>query len=283
MTTIEESSIRGLDIDKTVKGFELLEYTFKELCTVSSTASDTIRWYQETAADPSATSPSTITISPLSQFPTLTHSWTRNTSYVKKYGAECFISMEDIKSADIDVLSRMLLRLTRAVVKQRDTDIWNVITESQSASTILSGNTVLPWDNASATPFKDIICGARNIYENNYDASKAELLLNPYDYASLMNYLIVNGSQFGNFGGELAQNGAVTRVAGHKVRVSNNVTTDYFALVIPQTACTYKMYQDTTSRVIEEPGIGSKLRVWALGIPLLTDPKAVYLGINTKT
>ena len=130
--TVEQQNIRGLDIDKTVKGFALTEYVFKTYLTQSTTSADSIRWYQETAADLTATTPSVVAnISPLSQFPTLEESWTRNTSYPRKYAAEGFISMEDMKSADIDVVARTLLRLTRAVTKQIDTRIFNVLTENQ--------------------------------------------------------------------------------------------------------------------------------------------------------
>ena len=55
MATVETNDIRGLDIDKLVKGFALTEYIFKSMVTVSSTSGDAIRWYQETAADLTAT------------------------------------------------------------------------------------------------------------------------------------------------------------------------------------------------------------------------------------
>src|SRR3990167_10933782 len=136
MATVEQTDIRGLDIDKTVKGFALVEYIFKNDCSVTDTAGDSIRWYQETQADLTATAPSTnVNIGFLSEFPTLEESWTRNTSYVRKYGNQGFISMEDIKTADIDVLARSVLRLTRAVVKQVDTRIWDVMTVSRAGYT----------------------------------------------------------------------------------------------------------------------------------------------------
>ena len=53
-------------------------------------------------------------------------------------------------------------------------------------------------------------------------------------------------------------------------------------MLIPQKACTWKSFQDITSRVIEEAGIGSKVRVWELGCAILTDPRAVTLITNTQ-
>ena len=58
MATIETVNIRGLDIDKVIKGFALTNYVFKNLVTSSTTDGDSVRWYQETAADLTITSPS---------------------------------------------------------------------------------------------------------------------------------------------------------------------------------------------------------------------------------
>lgn len=287
--TVEMQDIKGLDIDKMVKGFALTNYIFKSYCTVSSMSGDSIRWYQETAADLTATAPSQVAnISPLSLFPTLEVSWTRNTSYPRKYAAEGFISMEDIKSADIDVLARTLLRLTRAVVKQVDTRIWNVITESQSPSNINSTTTTSvggdQWDAASGqNPVKDILDAVRQIAVNNYDISNAVLFVSPLDYMSLLSYVYAQGAQTQGVANTVLTGGALTQIAGCRIVVSNNVTADYAAVVIPQVACTWKTHTDTSSRVIEDAGIGSKIRVWEIGEAILTDPSAVTLIIDTQT
>lgn len=289
--TVEQQNIRGLDIDKTVKGFALIEYIFKNDCTVSPTSSDAVRWYQETSADLEATTPQAIAnISPLSIFPNIEPSWTRNTSYPRKYGAECFISMEDIKTADIDVLARSLLRLTRAVVKQVDTRIWNVLTENQSPSNINSFATTAvggdQWDAASyaGNPIKDLLEAIRLITTNGYNAVGASLYLSPTDYRNLLDWLITGkGSSIPSFSSEKVRTGKVMEILGLNVKVSPNVTADYAAVVVPQVACTWKSVQDTTSRIIEEPGIGSKIRVWEHGEAILTDPKAVVLITDTQT
>lgn len=284
--SVEMADIRGLDIDKTVKGFALTEYVFKNYCTVTSTSADSLRWYQETAADLTATAPTTIAnVSPLSKPATLEPTWTRNTSYVKKYIVESFISMEDIKSADIDVLARTLLRLTRAVVKQVDTRIWNVMTESQSATNINSVTTTAAWDAGSGQdPIEDILEAKQKIEEYNYNAQGAVLFLSPKDHKSLMTWLISSkGSAIPMYSSDKVTNGVVTQFLGLNVVVSNNVTADYAAVVIPKQACTWKTHTDTTARVIEEAGIGSKVRVWEIGEAILTDPRAVTLISNTQT
>jgi len=285
--TVEMQDIRGLDIDKAVKGFALAEYVFKSDCTQSSTSADSIRWYQETAADLTATAPSYVAnISPLSGFPTLEVSWTRQTSYIKKFAAEGFISMEDMKSADVDVVARTLLRLTRSVVKQVDTAIWDVMSENRTVVNINSVTTNAAWNVASWTGvdiIEDLMDAKYQISLNNYSPEGASLYLSPLDYKSMVTWLISSkGSSIPNFSSEKVSTGTVMQLLGLNIKVSPNVTASYALVIVPQQACTWKSYTDTTSRAIEEPGIGTKFRVWELGIPYLTDPKAVCLIKDTQ-
>lgn len=286
--TVEMQDIRGLDIDKTVKGFALAEYVFKNDCSISSMSGDAVRWYQETAADLTATAPAVVAnISPLSTFPTLEVSWTRNTSYVKKFAAEGFLSMEDIKSADVDVYARTLLRLTRAVAKQVDTAIYNVLSENDTPVNINTVATNAAWNTGSYTgvnAIEDILDAKYQIELYNYDTSNAVLYLSPLDYKSLLTWLIDGkGSSIPQFASDKVSSGTVMQLVGVNIKISPNVTADKALMLIPQRACTWKSYQDITSRAIEEAGIGTKIRVWEMGIPILTDPRAVCLITNTQT
>lgn len=287
MTTVEEANIRGLDVDKAIKGFALTNYIFKGLVSVSSMSGDSIRWYQETAADLTATSPSKIAdIAPLATFTNLEPTWTRNTSYPRKYGARGFISMEDIKSADIDVLARTLLRLTRAVVKQVDTRIYNVMSESQSPSDIgTAAATGTGWDDTTnGNPVLDIMAAQQNIAENDYSLSGFVVAMDPKNHKDLMNYLItVKGSSIPQFSSDQIKNGVVMEILSSKIVVSNNVVADSVWCGIPNVACTWKTYAGTTGQVVDKPGLGKEILVWELGEAILTDPKAAYLITDTNT
>lgn len=282
--SVEMQDIRGLDIDKTVKGFALAKYVFKNECTVSSTTADHVRWYQETAADLTATTPSVIkNISPLGGFTNLEETWTRNTSYIQKYGCEGFISMEDMKSSDIDVVARTLLRLTRAVVKDVDTDIWDVMTEGQSATTINSVAATATWDAASGqNPIEDILDMKLQLSTYDYDPEGATLFLSDTDYKNLINWLINDkGSSIPQFASDKVTTGTVMTLLGVNIKVSRNVTATYAAMVIPQVSCTWKSHTPITSRATEDAGLGTKFRVWELGIAILTDPRSVCLLTGT--
>jgi hypothetical protein len=277
---VEQQNIRGLDIDKAVKGFAEVDYVFKTYCTNATTSADSIRWYQETATDLTATTPSVVAnVSPLSQFPTLEESWTRNTSYIRKYAAEGFISMEDMKSADIDVVARTLHRLTRAVVLQVDTRIWNVLTENQVTFANINVVTSAGWAGG-ADIISELLQAKRKIYEQNYNPEGAMLFINPLTNQNMLKWLIsTKGSSIPNFSSNKVNSGVVMNLLGLNVVVSNNVNASGAAVVIPDKAATWKTYTDTTSVAIEEKGIGTKFRVWELGEAILTDPKAVcYLS-----
>lgn len=284
--SVEMQEIRGLDIDKTVKGFALTEFVFKPLVTNAATSGDSIRWYQETSTDLTATSPSVIAnIAPLSIFPTLEPTWTRNTTYVRKYAAESFMSLEDIKSADIDVLARTLLRLTRAVVKQVDTRIYNVLTSTQNLA-YSGAATGTGWDDTTnGNPILDIMSGAATIAIAGYNPYAGGIIaMDPKNHKDLMNYLItVKGSSIPALSSETARNGVIMNLLGFGIIVSPNVVADSVWMGNPSRACTWKSFQDTTSRVIDEPGMGSKVRVWEIGEAILTDPQAGYLITDTNT
>jgi len=284
MATVETTNIRGLDIDKMIKGFALTEYIFKTKVSNSTTDGDSIRWYQETAADLTLTSPSQIETSPLSDFENAEVSWTRNTSYPKKYAIEGTISREDIKGADIDVLARTILRLTRAVVKKVDSVIYNAISENQSPSDIgTAAATGNGWDDTTnGNPILDIMAGLQNIAENDYDIDGVEVWMNPKNYKDLLNYVItVKGSSIPGFASDKVESGVVGTLVGTKLVVSNNVVADSVWMGLPARACTWKSFENLHSETENIMGKGTKIAVWENGVALLTDPKCAYLITDT--
>jgi hypothetical protein len=231
------------------------------------------------------TTPSVISnVSPLSGFPTLEASWTRNTSYPKKYAVEGTISMEDIKCSDIDVYARTLLRLTRAIVKQVDLDIWNVISENQTAVNINAVTSTAAWDAASGQdPIEDILEALMDIENNGYNSNSAVIVLSPKDKKNLMTWLISSkGSAIPMFSSDLAKNGDLTGILGHRIITNVNVTADYALVCVPKVCATWKEQFPLSVATIENKGIGTTLRVYTAGITLLTDPKAVALISNTQ-
>ncbi len=284
--------LRGIDIDKLAKGFADEEFIFKNFCTVSNTSAREIRWYQKTAGILTAPTTTNITsnmianVAPLAKPVTVEQSWTRNTSYVRKYFVESpWISTEDISDTDIDILATNVRDLTRAVASQVDTRIFNVLTESVTPVNITYDNTAgTGWDDASnGNPIADMLSGVQAIRSNGYDVSNLVILMDSLAYKNLMNYIItVKGSSIPAFASDKVESGVLMRILGHKVVVSQNVTTNYAVQFVPQRSVTWKSFVPITARTVEEVGIGVKIRVWEEGEGLLTDPKSVHLisGVN---
>jgi len=274
--SVEMQDIRGLDIDKAVKGFALINYTFKNECEISNTSSDHIRWYQETSTDLTPTAPAVVAnISPLSTFPTLEPTWTRNTTYIRKYAAEGFISMEDAKSADIDVIARTLLRLTRAVQKQVDSRIYTELTTESNIQGFSGANF---WSGSAGQIVYDILDAKKRIYTYGYNPEGASLIIDPKAYRDMVNWLISHkGSSIPQFASTKIETGTVMNLLGLNVKVSPNADARLGLVIVPRQAATWKSHTAITGVQISEPGIGTKLRVWELGEITVTDPKAICL------
>ena len=283
---VEGQYIRGLDIDKTLKGFGKFDYVFRSDCLESTTSGDAIRWYSRTATDLTAVTPGRIAnVASLALPETLEGSITRNTSYTRKYFAECFISLEDINTADIDMLAQQLSWLTRAIAKEIDTRIWDIMTQSRvhptNASTDINLVTASgAWVDAAADPIRDIMAAKLTIWvSGGYNPEGASLYLSPLANQHLCSWLIVKGALIPSYSSGLIGSNTITRFLGLDVKVSENVTADY-AAIMQKGAVTWKSQTGLTSNVTDNPGMGKRVRVWEVGEAILTDPKKVCLISN---
>ena len=283
--------IFGLDVDKLAKGFGEEVYNFLEECQIRQMKGDSVRWFQKTAGTLSATTPSaTSNVSPGSRPTTLEVSWTRNTSYKRKYFVEGFLDSEDIDDAEIDTFATTVRDLTEVIVRDRDADIWDIMSESQNPSDIQTFATTAvggdQWDAAAAAAniVKDLMHAKKLIKDEGYDPEGATLLLDTLGYESLVDWLITGkGSSIPGFSSEKIQSGIVMGLLGLNVKVSKNVTTDYALIIVPKRAVTYSESQGITSNTTIDPGKGVNIRVWASGIAYRTDPKAIVLITDINT
>lgn len=286
-----QADIRGIDIDKLAKGFADEESVLKKFVANTSTSAREIRWYQKTSGFLDSTDTTGITASQIANVSerglpvVVEQTWTRNTSYVRKYFVESpTISMEDIKDTDIDILATNVRDLVRAVANQVDIRIFNVLTESLSPSNIeTTAATADGWDDATTgDPVLDLLTGLQKIRANGYDTNGVVLYINPIEHKNLMQWLITTkGSSIPNFSSEQVTKQAVMTLLGHTVVVSQNATTDNALQFIPSRSATWKSFMPLKSVVIDEPGIGKKIRVWEEGECILTDPKSVHLITDT--
>lgn len=298
--TSGEQEIRGIDIDKLAKGFADEENILKRFVSMSNTKAREIRWYQKTPGFLGSVATTGVTKSLIANVaerarPTVVEqSWTRQTSYVLKYFVESpTISAEDIKDTDIDILATNVRDLVRAVARQVDQRIYAILTEADPATPTVPNPTTVNttaavgtgWDDATdGNPIKDLLVGKRKIRQSSYDPEGCIALMNPLEHEFLVDWLInVKGSSIPGFSSEKVRDGVVMGLVGCNIVVSENATTDYVVQWVPERAATWKKFMDTHSVVIDDPGIGKKIRVWEEGECILTDPKAVHVITDTTT
>lgn len=292
-----EADIRGIDIDKLAKGFGTIASIFKQFVTISKTKNREIRWYRKgislaAAADPLDT-PTTqgVTLSQMQNTSfkarpfVVEQKWERQTSYIKKFFVESpLISMEDIKDNDIDVLATNVRDLVQAVGFKVDRRIYDVITEATTSGTPnpTNVNTDAATDGwattATCNPILDMLIAKKKLTAAGYETKGRVVIMNELEEQSLLNYLIsVKGSSIPSMATEKVKSGVVMELLGAKIVVSPNATADWVITLVPGRACSYKSFMPITSVVIDEPGIGKKIRVWEEGEAMLTDPLAVHV------
>jgi len=295
------ADIRGIDIDKLAKGFADQEIKLKRFVTNSTTSAREIRWYQKTSGFVTGVTTTGITGSPIANVPygarpsVAEQTWTRNTSYVRKYMVDSpMITEEDIRDSDIDIIAGNLRDLVRAVEHQVDSRIFDILINGGTAAggtASYSGTnynaTNAAWDTASFTGvdiIEDLMEAKMNINVDGYDANGAVLLVNAYDHKQILTWLISNkGSSIPAFSSQKVETGVVMELLGLKVVVDENVQVSAALVFVPQVAATWKQFTPISSVQIPEPGIGTKIRTWEEGEAILTDPNAVNVIIGTRT
>ena len=156
------AEIRGIDIKKLVEGFADVDVILKNYVRVVGTKAREIRWYSKTAGYltgiPSTENISTslIKTSEKSMPVVIENSYTRNTSYVKKYFASSpMLSMEDLKDSDPDIWGDIIKDAVIAVNKQVDSRLLTVLDASGCQTAAATGN---GWNvDADADPILDFL------------------------------------------------------------------------------------------------------------------------------
>lgn len=292
-----EQDIRGLDIDKLAKGFGTEAHVFKKHVINSKTSAREIRWFRKglsliTAMNPLDT-PTTqgVTVSMMANTSfkaqpfVVEQGWERTSSYVKKFFVESpLISMEDIKDNDVDILATNVRDLVNAVGAKSDRRVYDVLTEATvsgtpAPTTVNTTAATAGWSTtATCNPILDLLNAKMEIRAAGYNPEGAVCLMNELEHKSLLNFLInVKGSSIPPFATEKIRSGVVMDLLGLKIIVSHYATADWVITWVPDRACTWKSFMPITAVVVDEPGIGKKIRVWEEGEAILTDPLAVHV------
>lgn len=285
--TAGQALIRGINIDKTNRDYFEEALIFKQDCTVETTSSREIRWYQKTSGYLTATTPAAIAAVAEGTRPfVLERSWTRNTSYVKKYMLESpIITMEDESDSDVQVFTTNARDVADAVAYDFEGDLFDVFTESQSPVNINSVTSTAAWDAASGqNPAEDVFEAEQDIREQTKrKVTGAKLYVSAKGNKDLKTWIVGQGAALETAASDMVRNGVLTQFGGFPVVVSENVTADYAVLADLGQAVVVKEFKPLTTYIIDEPGIGRKVRVTYHAIALLVKPKYVALISNTES
>ena len=295
--TAAEKDIRGIDIDKLVKGFGELLPTFKNYVSVSKASSREIRWYRKGLSLATAMNPLTATTTTgmtrdlmantsFKSRPTVVEqAWERQTSNVRKYFVTSpLITNEDIKDSDVDVFAGNIRELVKAINFKIDRRIYDIITEATTSGTPNPTNVnftaaTAAWSiDATANPVIDLLNAKQEIRASGYNPEGAICLMNPLEEKNLINWLImVKGSSIPGMATEKIKSGVLTGLLGLDIKVSEQATADFVITFVKDRAATWKTFAPIRSAIIDEPLIGKTVRVMEEGEGFLSDPRAVHI------
>lgn len=274
------NALRAENVDRVVKGFALQRFTMKQAVTVQSSSAWQESYYRESNTELSATAK----VARLAAFPTQSPLWEKNSAYMQKHGLEADVSWEDMMTDNLDVIARTQLRIARAVAKSVDDLIYSTLSSGAAGGniTIGSGNPAGLWDAATRAdrhPMDQIGEAIENLSEFNYEADT--LLLTPRDYRLVM----LNDDVLDAFvpTENIAKNGLMGTLLGLRVIKSNSVTADEALVLESGTCATYRVVQEMNTNVDTVEGVKKTIRAWEIGVPFVTDPRAICKISNTNT
>lgn len=289
--TAGQAEIRGIDIQKLVEGFADVDVILKKYVRVVGTSAREIRWYSKTSGAGSGnflSSPTTtgittdmIETSSKSIPVVIENSYTRNTSYVKKFFASSpMLSIEDLKDSDPDVWGDIVRDTVRAVNKKVDARLLTVLDASGCGTAAATGN---GWNvDADADPMLDFLAAIESIESYGYSTSDLIAYMNPAEKKWLLRWLItVKGSSIPGFSSQRAESGELMSFLGVRIVSDPLRPTDTVTIFSPSKAVVWKEFMPTTSAIIDEPGIGKTVRVWCEGEAIRPNPLAVFKITDT--
>ncbi|MCK9371353.1 hypothetical protein M0R04_15675 [Candidatus Dojkabacteria bacterium] len=277
--TTGQANLRAETITATVNGFALQEYKFKQACAVNRSNSWKESYYQEGATELTGGTGSAIKGVPrLAAFPYGEPNWTKTSAYLEKYGMEGVISWEDQMYNEVDVIARTLLRISRAVTKAVDDQIFSALTTATGVQTFTITATKA-WSNlisASGANVIDDLMRAKQMIKNyNYNSDNAYIFVNQRDHRSIVRWLAEKGAQFPSISANVTSNGNAGSLAGLNIVVSNSVTASGALVIVKGEAATWKEAVPLTVKTIEDPGIKTTIRAWEIGVTQVTNPYAI--------
>lgn len=277
-TTIGEIDIRGKNFERAVKGFANKLYKLSQVLLSQNSSSDSENYYRETSTPLSAGGNRNVNDVARGALPPELHpSWTKVTTYHKKFMGQAMIFYEDSLTNAINTQARAAFRVAEAIANAKDLYIYTQLTAATSTSGVVAASD--DWNSATVAnrdAVGDILIGIGAMGENHYDVlQNGYLLVRPEDYASLLrDTKVINNPSFKT--ADVVSNGRVGQICGLTIIQSTNVSSDEAMIVMGNRAATWKGVVGLQSAVIIDQGISIKVRAWEMGHIQITDPMGLY-------
>lgn len=215
-------------------------------------------------------------------FPQATVKWEEVSVRIIKHGQEENLIWEDILADDINVQARTIFKVTEAVIKSVDDDIWSVLSEDQSPNKIqeVAITEGRYWDASSQAILDNMFECKQKIQEKNYSNGNLLCFINPAQERYVLKAITDSGAQYTDLSEELARNGKIARIAGITLVTSNSVSASEALIVVPKVCGTYKELVSLRSDLKTDAFKSVRVRVVEEGVVELTDPLAVVLISN---
>ncbi len=290
--TTGQADIRGLNVNKLATGFaEEYPSPLRSIIRSSSTNARELRWWKKTAGFIDTTDTSGMTASRIgyqaegSLPEVISQTMTRQTSYIKIFKANSqSISEEDKKDSDPDIYAAHVRDIVRAIQRQVEQRIYDVVGEATTSGTPAPSNvptaaaTADGWNETeTGDPIADINAGIESLKLYSYDTSNIYICMNQAEEKHLKNYIInVKGSSIPSYASDQVTKSNVMEILGCKTIVSPLFTTDWVLMITPAMAVWKSFMPLKTNEVYDEITGSYKIVAKESGECLLENPNAGY-------
>ena len=263
-----------------VKNIEEATQVMRNYVTVDDSNSQIETFYQESTAELTAQSG----IGKHSQWYADNVVWdTLNASPVQ-YGLEARISWRDQQVQALQLPTRTTIRIANRLRRLDDLNIYNTLSQNQSATTISTLATSAAWDNATRAnriPHEDIAEAISVVQNSQLQAYVPNtIFLNPKQYCFLRSNDYVLAS-WDSSSPQLMSKGQMGNIFGLDAVVNPVVVSDSCVIANASQAVTVKDVAGFQTNVEDKPGKYTIYSGWFFTGYALTDPKASLLLTNT--
>ena len=294
MVQIGDAALRSEVVDAAVKCFAVRQYKFKQAVSIVPTnAWNNVFWRENPDVLAAGTTASIEGVPPGAAFPQLRATWTRHSAVIKKHAAEVSITWEDILAGEIDVQSRQMFKLSEAVTKSVDDEIYDILSEGAASGTYgvatppaninqVAISAAKHWSGTSAAILDNIYHASQFIASASYSTQNLICFVSPNDKRSIMRWVTDKGAQFNSLSADIAINGGFIKLGGISFVETMSVPASNALVVVPKICGTWKELVPFSTTTISDPYRSTTLRAVEEGLAYITDPKSITLITNTQ-